>query len=115
MKKLTEHSEHLENTDQFISIIPMEMDGRSEVTRKALLELQVLMATSSVNHEYARMEFEDADCPERKEELLEYMNECRAQYFKAREDLERYNPYALKDFEQDLIRQKQVMTTNYHA
>lgn len=115
MKKEFEENTNLENQDQFISIVPIEVDSRSEVTKKALLELQVLMATSSINHEYARLEYNDADCPERKEELLEYMNECRTQYFKAREDLERYNPYSLKDFEEDLIRQKQAMTTTYHA
>ena len=115
MKKLREDKALLEDSEQVISIAPMNIEGNSKANQKALLELQLLMATSSINHEYARVEFEEADCPERKEELLEYMNECRVQYFKAREDLERFNPYALHDFEADLIRQKRVMLNEYNA
>lgn len=101
--------------DKFISIAPMECGCVGEEARNSLLELQLLMATSSINHEYARMEFEDVENTERKEELLEFMHDCRAQYFRAREDLERVNPYALKEFEEDLIRQKSNMLSQYNA
>lgn len=100
---------------QAISIVPLDVPLKSDEDRKALLELQLMMATSSINHEYARMEFEDTLNVERKEELLDYMHECRAQYFEARENLAGYDPYALVEFEQDLMKQKQVMLTNYIA
>lgn len=101
--------------EKFISIAPIESGCVGEEARNNLLELQLLMATTSINHEYARMEFEDAESMERKEELLEYMHDCRSQYFRAREDLERVNPYALKDFEEDLIKQKSNMLSQYNA
>ena len=79
------------------------------------LELQLKMATSSMNHEYARMEYDDTADRERKQELLDFMHDCRVQYFEARHTLERHNPYAVSDFEQDLMRQKQTIITQYNA
>lgn len=105
----------IDTNEQSISIIPLDVDVRSEEDKKALLELQLMMATSSINHEYARMEFDDTADTERKEELLEYMNECRAQYFEAREDLAGYDPYALVEFERDLMHQKQLILAHYNA
>lgn len=105
----------IDTNEQSISIIPLDVDVRSEEDKKALLELQLMMATSSINHEYARMEFEDTFDVERKEELLEYMNDCRAQYFEAREDLAGYDPYALVEFERDLMHQKQLILAHYNA
>ena len=72
-----------------------------------LLEMQLKMATSSINHEYARIEYDETADRERKEELLEFMGDCRRQYFDARTTLEGHDPYALADFEADLLKQKQ--------
>jgi len=104
-------------TEQFdaISIIPLDVPCKTDEDRKALLELQLMMATCSINHEYARMEFDDTQNVERKEQLLEYMSECRVQYFEAREDLAGFDPYALVDFERDLMKQKQMMLAHYNA
>jgi hypothetical protein len=115
MKKEIKNSTLDGDTAQAISIIPMNVDCKSEEDRRALLEIQLMMATSSINHEYARMEFDDTDDTERREELLEFMSECRTQYFEAREDLASYDPYALIEFEQDLMHQKQVMLAHYNA
>lgn len=115
MKKEVKDTAVMEGGMQAISIIPLDVDCKSEEDRRALLELQLMMATSSINHEYARMEFDDTENVERKEELLEFMNECRAQYFEARQDLASYNPYSLVDFEQDLMHQKQMMLAHYNA
>ena len=115
MKKEVKNLETMDAGLQAISIIPLDADCKSEGERKALLELQLMMATCSINHEYARMEFDDTLDTERKEQLLEYMNECRAQYFEAREDLASYDPYALVDFEQDLMQQKRLMLAHYNA
>lgn len=98
-----------------ISILPLNVDVKKDEDRKALTELQLAMATSSINHEYARMEFEDTCSKEKKEELLDYMHDCRLQYFEARKNLSSYDPYALVEFEVDLMRQKQMMLGHYNA
>lgn len=82
---------------------------------KELLELQLKMATSSINHEYARIEFDDTEDRERREDLLEYMHDCRCQYFEARSELASYDPYALAEFEADLMRQKMSTMARYSA
>ena len=97
-----------------ISILPIE-ESIGHVDAESLLELQLKMATSSINHEYARMEFDDVDCRARREELLDYMEDCRSEYLKARGELEHYDPYALAEFEADLLRQKLTTLTQYHA
>jgi Cft2 family RNA processing exonuclease len=79
-----------------------------------ILEMQLKMATSSINHEYARIEFDDTDDHERREELLEFMDDCRSQYIEARNALVVHDPYALETFEADLLRQKQVTLNPYH-
>lgn len=87
----------------------------NEEAKKQFLELQLKMATCSVNHEYARMEFDTAGNRTRRDELLDYMHECRSQYFEARQELSIYDPYAVADFEADLMRQKQMMLPVYQA
>jgi len=79
-----------------------------------VIEMQLKMATSSINHEYARMEFDDTDDRERREELLDFMHDCRCQYFEARQALTVHDPYAVEDFEADLVRQKQSAIVPHH-
>lgn len=86
-----------------------------EVHEEKVLELQLTMATSSINHEYARIEYEGCEDYERKEELLAYMTDCRGKYLNARGELEKYNPLVLETFERDLILQKSTTITHYHA
>lgn len=81
----------------------------------AVLQLQLTMATSSINHEYARMEFEDTVDGDRKEELLDYMAACRDKYFEARESLVVYDPHAVQEFEADLFRQKLETLNRFNA
>lgn len=100
--------------DPAINISPVANPKATDGVRKILLDLQLRMATSSINHEYARMEFEDSDDIERRDELLEYMNECRREYFEARSGLCVHDPSALADFEVDLARQK-IMTLGSQA
>lgn len=99
--------------DVSISLLPIS--HANEEAKKGLLELQLKMATSSVNHEYARMEFDTVEDNTKREELLDYMNECRNQYFDARSKLSAHDPYAVADFEADLMRQKQIMLPVYQA
>ena len=84
-------------------------------SREHILNLQLCMATSSVNHEYARMEYEETGKIDRKEELMYYMSECRQKYDEARDELSCVNPLILETFEQDLAAQKSSTMVHYHA
>ncbi len=83
--------------------------------KSAMLELQLKMATTSINHEYARMEYDESDCRLRQEELLDYMQDCRSQYFEAREELGNYDTNVLAEFERDLMQQKQQVLVHYQT
>ncbi len=87
----------------------------SDETGKHLLELQLKMAASSINHEYARIQFEDTEDRNRREDLLEYMRDCHSEYLDARSALAAYDPFALAEFEADLMRQKQATLSCYEA
>ncbi len=97
------------------SISPVAHSGAAEEIQKKLLELQLRMAASSINHEYARIEFDDIDEYSAREELLDYMQDCRREYLEARTALAAYDPYALEQFEADLMRQKQAALPHYNA
>ncbi len=104
-----------EDDGTMIQILPLVREGATDDARKQILEVQLKMATSSINHEYARAEYDRARDYEHREELLQYMHDCRCQYFEARSELSTYDPYALMDFEADLIRQKLMTMTEYNA
>ena len=96
----------------------MRMTRRVEAINEAvsenpILDLQLKMATSSINHEYARLEFDDTKDYERRSELLDFMDSCRAEYLNARGSLVTHDPLALEEFEADLLRQKQAVTVQY--
>lgn len=80
-----------------------------------VLQLQLTMATTSINHEYARMEYDESPDLEKREELLDFMNDCRNKYFDAREKLMTYNPDAVGQFEKDLLLQKKKTLNRYDA
>lgn len=109
-------SEMNEGTKIVISLDDLTDELSEEgVPEEKMLELQLTMATTSINHEYAKLEFEDSIDYERKEELLAFMSECRGKYLDARKQLANYNPVALETFERDLILQKLANITHYHA
>lgn len=97
----------------------MELTPSEMVTAKGgkdpLLELQMAMATSSINHEYARIEYEDSMDAERKDELAQFMEDCHKKYTEAREKLAASHPQVLESFEKDLAHQKQSTITHYNA
>lgn len=99
--------------------LSVELHGSEMVTVKTgkdvLLELQMAMATSSINHEYARIEYEDSVDAERKDELSQFMEECHKKYNDAREKLAAQSPQTLESFERDLAHQKQSTITHYNA
>lgn len=92
---------------------PVSSEGATQKDR--LLELQLTMATTSINHEYAALEFDETDDHERREELMDYMADCRDKYLEAREELACYSPLKLESFEKDLFFQKKTTLTHYHA
>ena len=111
-KKLTiEQFEGLED-------VMITTDGKGDVetgSREHILNLQLVMATTSVNHEYARIEYEETRDIERKEELERYMCECREKYDEARDELSCVNTLVLETFETDLAHQKRTTMVHYHA
>ena len=107
MKEMVISLDSLENLDEELSA--------EEMHEERVLELQLTMATTSINHEYARIEFEDSIDYEKKEELLNYMSECRGKYLEARGMLATYNPLVLETFERDLVLQKMATITRYQA
>lgn len=108
-------SEKLDVAGQSISIVPITNGSCNEEEIRTLLKLQLKMATSSINHEYARMEFESVGNMQRREELLDFMNDCRSEYYEAREVLVQRDPSALAEFERDLLLQKAQTLTQYNA
>ncbi len=98
-----------------VSLDPNNAEKNESGSREHLLGLQLQMATTSVNHEYARMEFDETGDYERKEELMNYMTECRQKYDEARDELSCWNPLILEDFENDLKFQKMTTLKHYHA
>ena len=98
-----------------ISVRPLGKEGVADEIQKRLLELQLKMAACSINHEYARIEFEEIDDYSARQDLLEYMADCRSEYLAARASLAAYDPWALEEFEADLMRQKQAALPHYNA
>jgi hypothetical protein len=109
-KKMTKR----EKKDLTININAMGDLAKADEIQERLLELQLRMATCSMNHEYARIEYEDTSDYERREELLRFMHDCHCQYLDARQALEVHDPLALESFEADLMMQKQTVMSQYY-
>lgn len=112
------HKKQIE--ESFLMIEPLagaaiENAGAEGEGENAVLQLQLSMATHSINHEYARMEYEDTRDHDRQDQLLEYMEDCRSKYFEARESLVHYDHSALQDFERDLLDQKLRTLNRFNA
>lgn len=98
-----------------ITVNLVEEEREESEGENPVLKLQLVMATNSINHEYARMEFEDTFDQDRQEELLDYMSNCRDQYLEARSSLVNYDPLAVADFEADLLQQKMKTLNRFSA
>ena len=112
---MEENKRNIDDTDAKIGIVPVALPNATEDAQKRLLELQLKMATSSINHEYARLQFDEIDDRAERADLMDFMQDCHHQYHEARTELLAYDPYALADFEADLMRQKQTTITHYSA
>jgi|SRR3989338_6947232 len=113
------HKKQIE--ESFLMIEPLagaaveNAGGKETGDENPVLQLQLSMATHSINHEYARMEYEDTFDHERQEQLLEYMDDCRSKYFEARDSLVQYDQSALQEFEKDLMEQKLRTLNRFNA
>lgn len=114
---MTKHltKETFEDLEEMLPSLDSEKKMVEAGSHEHILNLQLAMATTSVNHEYARIEYEETGDMERKEELMYYMTECRDKYDEAREELSVTNPLVLESFEAELARQKQSTMVHYHA
>lgn len=74
-----------------------------------LVNLQMILATSSMNHEYTRKAFEKTRSFARKQELLAKMSNLKNLYFAARNKLAVHNPERLEAIERELSFQKQAV------
>lgn len=104
-----------EGFEELMIVEPMGVAESTGDSDPSMLKLQLTMATNSINHEYARMEFDDTLDVDRKEELLNYMNECREKYFEARESLMVFDSTAVQEFEADLLIQKKTTLNQFNA
>ena len=111
--KKQDQDEFFETEEQLAVSVTEATSG--DQLQNPVLQLQLTMATNSINHEYARIEFDDTDNQERREELLEFMSLCRQKYFEARQSLEVHDPNALQEFEADLMRQKVETLGRFNA
>ncbi len=112
--KYDQYDEFFEDAAQPLAVSVSETLP-TDYAQNPILQLQLTMATNSINHEYARIEFDDTENKERREELLEFMSLCRQKYFEARQSLEVHDSSALQEFEADLMRQKVETLGRFNA
>ncbi len=87
--------------------------GLQEVAFTNPTNLQMVLVTSSMNHEYTRQEYEQEESYQRRQELGTRMEHLKTLYFHARKNLALTNPEKLEELEQDLSLQKQVILNEY--
>lgn len=80
---------------------PSTLDGNAN--------LELVLVTASMNHEYAKKELEKTRSFHRQQELLVRMSNLKNLYFQAREALAAAVPEKLAEIEKDLRTQKQIV------
>ncbi|MBI2501107.1 MAG: hypothetical protein HYW02_06530 [Deltaproteobacteria bacterium] len=75
--------------------------------------LELVLVTASINHEYAKKEFEKTHSFHRREELLVRMSDLKRLYFNAREAMKLADPDKLSAIEEELRSQKQNVLNEY--
>jgi hypothetical protein len=78
-----------------------------------VVNLQMVLATSSMKHEYARKAYDRTKSFARRQELLAHMNELKSVYFDARSKLSTAQPDRLEAIESELHYQKRVVLSEY--
>ena len=77
--------------------------------RSDLVNLQMILATSSMNHEYARKAYDKTRSFARRQELLVKMANLKNMYFAARDRLTVNHPDRVEAIERELSYQKQAV------
>ena len=83
-------------------------DSRS-AEKTDLVSLQMVMVTSSMNHEYTRKAYEKAKSYEKRQQLLARMSDLKTLYFTARNKLAHTHPHRIEAIEGELQVQKQTV------
>ena len=78
-----------------------------------IVDLQMKMAMTSVNHEYTRKAYDKTRSFMKRQELLLKMAELKQLYFSARDKLAALQPQCLETIENELAYQKQVVLADY--
>lgn len=78
-----------------------------------LVNLQMMLVTSSMNHEYARKELEKTRSYEKGQQLLARMSHLKTLYFTARKRLSQSHPERLETLENELRQQKQTVLSEH--
>ncbi len=84
-----------------------------EVLQPDASNLELVLVTASMNHEYAKQEFEKTNSYQRRQELLVRMSHLKKLYFNVRETLASQSPEKLADLEKELQTQKQTVFPRY--
>lgn len=74
-----------------------------------LVNLQMVLVTSSMNHEYTRKAYEKCKSFDKKQQLLARMSDLKALYFVARNKIAHSHPERLAAIENELRVQKQTV------
>lgn len=91
-------------------VVTVDLTGQSP---ENLAKLQLVLVTSSMNHEYTRQAYDQTRSYHRRQELLSRMSELKSLYFQVRRSLEMAHPSKLEEIENDLLFQKQTVLNEY--
>ncbi len=82
-----------------------------EIERQDPVNLQMVMVSSSMNHEYTRKELEKSRSYARQQELLVRLSNLKNIYFAARKRLAECSPERLESIEKELqVQKKSVLS-----
>lgn len=71
--------------------------------------LELVLVTTSMNHEYVKQEYERTKSFHRRQELLNRMSHLKTLYFGARDSLLKRDPSRVQEIEEDLQLQKRTV------
>lgn len=75
--------------------------------------LELVLVTASMNHEYAKKELEKTRSFQKRQELLSRMAHLKELYFNARATLATLEPHKLEELENELRLEKQNVFSEY--
>lgn len=97
----------IENIDAFEGTLTLA--GSGEEGRADLVNLQMVMVNSSLNHEYMKKAYDKSKSYTKRQELLVRMTHLKTLYFAARKKLSECDPERLASLEDELQLQKMAV------